>query len=102
MIKIAHIIASSGISAVVGAGRVKLIAIAEDITMQVLFLATYGDFLATFELQNIKLLQQLGCTVHCASNFENKAYNRYTKNLDDIGVIKHNVVFSRSCFTASN
>lgn len=70
--------------------------------MNVLFLATYGDFLATFELSNIKLLQDMGCTVHCASNFTEKEYNRKTYKLDEINVVKHEIEFLRSPIKAKN
>lgn len=70
--------------------------------MKVLFLATYGDFLATFEYSNITLWQELGVEVHCASNFSNKQYNLKTERLNKIGVIKHEIAFSRNPFDASN
>lgn len=70
--------------------------------MNILFLATYGDFLATFELSNIKLLQQMGCTVHCASNFTNPKYNRKTYKLDEINVIRHEIEFLRSPIKRKN
>lgn len=70
--------------------------------MNVLFLATYGDFLATFELSNIKLWQELGCVVHCASNFSNKNYNLKTFKLDEIGVIRHEIGFERNPFKIEN
>lgn len=70
--------------------------------MNVLFLATYGDFLATFELSNIKLLQEMGCTVHCASNFTNPKYNRKTYKLDEINVVKHEIEFLRSPIKIKN
>ena len=70
--------------------------------MNVLFLATYGDFLATFELSNIRLWIELGYTVHCASNFNEKKYNLKTAHLDEIGVIKHELEFSRSPLGKAN
>lgn len=69
---------------------------------KVLFVATYGDFLATFELSNIMIMQELGCEVHCASNFSDSEYNRKTNRLDEIGVIKHNIQFERSPFKFEN
>ena len=60
---------------------------------KVLFISTYGDFLATFELPNIMLLQEIGYEVHCASNFSAIEYNRKTNKLDEIGVIRHNIEF---------
>jgi len=69
---------------------------------KVLFIATYGDFLATFELSNIMLLQEMGYEVHCASNFSAEGYNRKVNKLDDIGVIRHNIEFVRSPLKIEN
>lgn len=69
---------------------------------KILFLATYGDFLATFELSNIKLWKELGCEVHCASNFMEKEYNLKTSRLDEIGVIRHELHFLRSPIKKQN
>ncbi|MFV0529128.1 MAG: glycosyltransferase family 4 protein [Lachnospiraceae bacterium] len=69
---------------------------------KVLFTATYGDFLATFELSNIKILRELHCEVHCASNFTNAAYNRNLEKLKEAGVILHEVDFSRTPCSGRN
>ena len=69
---------------------------------KILMMATYGDFLATFELSNIKLWQELGCEVHAASNFVNEAYNLKTNRLDNLGVIRHEIDFERSPFKTQN
>lgn len=69
---------------------------------KILFLATYGDFLATFELSNITIAQELGFEVHCAANFSNQEYNRKTERLKSKGVKLHEVDFSRSPFKVQN
>lgn len=70
---------------------------------KVLFLATYGDFLATFELSNIHLWHDLGCEIHVASNFTNPLYNLKTVKLNQIdGIVKHEVQFARSPFEKQN
>lgn len=69
---------------------------------KVLFVSTYGDFLATFELSNIMLLQRLGCEIHCASNFRVPEYNRKMSKLDEIGVKMHNIECERSPFKVKN
>lgn len=69
---------------------------------KVLFISTYGDFLATFELSNIMLLQEIGCEIHCASNFSTLEYNRKTDKLDEVGVVRHNIEFERSPFKVKN
>ena len=65
-------------------------------------LSTYGDFLSTFELSNISLWHELGCEVHAVSNFSNEAYNLKTHRLDDLGVIRHEIVFDRSPLKKQN
>lgn len=69
---------------------------------KILFISTYGDFLATFEYSNIGLLINMGYEVHCASNFSEKGYNRKINRLDEIGVIKHDIDFERSPFKIKN
>lgn len=56
---------------------------------KVLFLATYGDFLATFEYSNITIWKSLGASVYCGSNFNDKKYNLKTKKLDDLGIKRY-------------
>ena len=56
---------------------------------KILFIATYGDFLATFELSNITIAQELGFEVHCAANFSNKDYNRKIDKLKLKGIKLH-------------
>lgn len=70
--------------------------------MNVLFLATYGDFLATFEYSNICIWKELNCIVHCASNFSNNNYNRRIGKLSEIGVVMHELDFLRSPFKRQN
>lgn len=79
-----------------------VISIFKGLVMKILFLATYGDFLSTFELSNIKLCISLGYEVHCASDFESAQYNLKTAKLDRLGVVKHQVKFSRSPFDLQN
>lgn len=69
---------------------------------KILFLATYGDFLATFEYSNISIWKSLGATVYCASNFSNKKYNLKTKRLDTLGVKRYELEFDRKPFSIRN
>lgn len=69
---------------------------------KILFLATYGDFLATFEYSNITLWQSLGVEVHCASNFNNKKYNLKTDKLRELGVQLHELEFDRKPISSNN
>lgn len=69
---------------------------------KILFIATYGDFLATFEYSNISLLIEMGYEVHCASNFSIPSYNRKVDRLDKLNIKKHNIEFERSPFSINN
>lgn len=67
-----------------------------------LLVSTYGDFLATFELNNIKILKNLGYEVHCASNFENEKYNKHIDILKKLDVKFHEINFTRNPFNFKN
>ena len=69
---------------------------------KVLYVATYGDFFASFQIDNMKLWQSLDCEVHCAANFTEKHYNRFTDRIDQIGAIRHEVGFLRTPFSLKN
>lgn len=69
---------------------------------KVLYVATYGDFFASFQIDNMKLWQSLGCEVHCAADFTDKNYNRFTERIDEIGVVKHQVNFVRKPLSLKN
>lgn len=66
---------------------------------KVLFIATYGDFFSSFQINNMKIWIDLGCEVHCVANFNEPRYNRFTNKIDNIGVIRHNIDFCRTPFT---
>ena len=64
----------------------------------VLFVCTFGDFLPSFEMDNIKRYQQMGYFVVAASNFSDEKYNKKTQILINEGVALVNVPFRRSPF----
>lgn len=64
----------------------------------VLILTTTNDFLCKFEAENVKLLQQMGYTVHFASNMEQPAYVRDEERIREMGVWTHPIVIARSPF----
>lgn len=63
-----------------------------------LFVATVGGFASQFELSNIKLLQKMGYEVHSAANFNDPVYLGKEWELDDLGVIRHQIVIEKSPF----
>ena len=69
---------------------------------KVLFVATYGGFFTSFEINNMKILQKMGYEIHCAANFDNINYNPKNSVLLDLGVIEHNIPFDRSPYNLKN
>lgn len=69
---------------------------------KVLLVSTYGDFLATFERNNIEILKKLGYEVHCASNFKNEKYNKHIDILKKLDVKFHEINFTRNPFNVKN
>lgn len=66
-----------------------------------LMVATIGNFLAGFELNDMKLLQNLGYEVHCAANMNDISDIRNMK-LTSQGIKKHHICFSRNPFSKDN
>ena len=69
---------------------------------KVLFVATYGGFFTSFEMNNIRILMNMGFEVHCVANFDNITYNPKNSLLLDLGVIEHNLPFDRSPYNLKN
>lgn len=67
-----------------------------------LIVATVAAFIASFEMQDIELLQSLGFEVHCATNFLKINDERKKQRLLNSGIIPHQVDFERSPFSLKN
>lgn len=64
---------------------------------KVLFVTHNGRFLVQFELNDIRILQELGYEVHCATNFEGETMRADAENtLKEHGVICHSIPIERS------
>jgi len=61
---------------------------------KILFVATVESHLLNFHIPFMKLLQEKGYEVHVATKLGNRE-----QEFDDIGVIKHNIDFSRSPYS---
>ena len=62
-----------------------------------LIVAHYSRFLVQFEMNDVKLLQELGYEVHYATNYEQEdMYADAPKKIMDAGVILHQIDFVRS------
>lgn len=68
----------------------------DKVMRKVLLVATVEGFF-NFELNNIKILQEMGCEVHLAANRDN-----VQNPIDFDSVYKHHIPFSRSPFGRSN
>ncbi|NSV33862.1 glycosyltransferase family 1 protein, partial [Enterococcus faecalis] len=65
---------------------------------KILMVATYGDFFASFEVINLKLLNQLGYEVLLCALLENTNYNYKHEKLQGLNIKKINIHFDRSHF----
>lgn len=67
-----------------------------------LIVAHYSRFLVQFEMNNVKILQDLGYEVHYATNYEQEdMYVDAPKKIKDAGVILHQIDFVRSPYKFS-
>ncbi len=64
--------------------------------MNILVITAVSGFLPEFELPNIRLLQNMGYTVHYASNFENPVYHCDKTVLEKQGIICHPISIQKS------
>ena len=65
---------------------------------QVLLVATVGGFVPQFEMNDVKLLKELGYNIHYVANFDNKMYSYDENLLKEQGVITHHVAIDKSPF----
>lgn len=63
---------------------------------KVLFVTTVSGFLPQFESNHVKLLQNAGCEVHYASNFENPVYVFDKEELEQRGICLHQIDVEKS------
>ena len=62
----------------------------------VLIVATTQDFLLKFERDNVRLLQEMGYTVHYAANLKEPAYVSDGARIRALGVEVHHIRAARS------
>lgn len=63
---------------------------------KVLILTTISGFLAKFELNDVKILMENGCTIHYASNFKMPIYEDKKEMLEEMGISLHQVDIQKS------
>lgn len=69
---------------------------------KVLIVTTVSGFVPQFEMNNVKILQNLGAEVHYAANYNMPSYGKDNSRLDGTGIIRHQVDFVRSPFKSEN
>ena len=65
---------------------------------RVLIVTHVSGFVPQFEMNNVRILQDLGYEVHYASNYNSPSYGTDNSRLDGTGIIRHQVDFVRSPF----
>lgn len=64
--------------------------------MNILLITTISGFVPKFMMQDVRLLQAMGHTVHYASNFDNPVYECDREALEAEGIICHSVPIAKS------
>ena len=63
---------------------------------KVLLVTHVSGFVPQFEMNNVRILQEMGYEVHYASNYKKPQYGNDNSRLEGTGIIKHQVDFARS------
>lgn len=61
-----------------------------------LIITTVSGFVPQFEMNNVKILQELGYEVHYAANYNMPVYTDNNDRLDGTGIVQHQIDFVRS------
>lgn len=69
--------------------------------MKALVVASIINFITGFEINDIKILKELGYEVHCAANYDEAREDRLNR-LEELHVINHQIDFSRSPLNKNN
>lgn len=69
---------------------------------KILILTSVGGFVTQFELENIKILQELGYTVYHATDLENPSYPMHRERLEQMGVQLYHVPIAKSPYLFSS
>ena len=64
-----------------------------------LLVTRVSGFVPQFEMNNVKILQEMGYEVHYASNFDTIVYGNDNSRLEGMGIICHQIDFERSPFS---
>ena len=63
---------------------------------KILYVTTISGFLPQFELNDVKIIQEMGYEVHYASNFDNPIYKFDKRELTEKGIVLHHIDVMKS------
>lgn len=69
--------------------------------MNVLLITTISGFLPKFLMQDVRILQEMGYTVHYASNFDTPVYECDREELEQQGIVCHSVPIAKNPLAAT-
>lgn len=61
-----------------------------------------SGFVPQFEMNNVRILQNMGYEIHYASNYDMPSYGDDNSRLDGTGIIRHQIDFARSPYNRQN
>lgn len=64
-----------------------------------LLVTRVSGFIPQFEMNNVRILQEMGYEVHYAANFHTIVYGKDNSRLDGTGILCHQIDFERSPFS---
>lgn len=64
--------------------------------LDILLITTISGFLPKFLMQDVQMLQEMGYTVHYASNFQNPVYECDRQALEEEGIVCHDIPIAKS------
>ena len=71
-------------------------------TKKALLVTTVSGFVPQFEMNNVRILQDMGYEIHYAANYNTPSYGDDNHRLDGTGIVRHQIDFVRSPFKAEN
>lgn len=71
----------------------------EKASKKALIVANVSGFVPRFEMNNVKILQEMGYQVHFAANFNTVVYEKNNAAFVNTGIIKHSIHFTEKMFS---
>lgn len=67
-----------------------------------LLVTTVSGFIPQFEMNNVRILKEMGYEIHYASNYRMPSYGDDNRRLDGTEIIRHQIDFKRSPYNLKN